>query len=301
MAIISTGTGPKVLCWFADLADRFPKAARLSAIGMALLNLSVVGQTATPDQTPTALAESYLESGRFTDAIALLAPLERAQGGDPKLEWLLGNALIGAGRLPEGAPRLEKVATETGNPHAYLLAGQARFSMGQYDLARRDADAAARLSPELAGLATLKGMVFEQTSDYKGAESALTQALVEDPNDFNAHFYLGANFYFQRNMTEARKHLTRALELQPASVQVQYELALVDRAEGKLDQALKELEAVTAQMPDWLQPHIELSALYYRLHRPVDGEREKQLVDRMMAALQQSQSEAARPAGPNTP
>jgi tetratricopeptide (TPR) repeat protein len=244
-------------------------------------------------QTVMTLADCYVHSGRGADAIALLAPFEADQPDDPDLEWLLGSALIQAGRAQEGVERVEKAAGKGANADAWLLAAQTRLGLSQFDLARRDADAAKSLTPHLAGLATLLGMTQEQTADYDGAEATLLQALAADPKDFNAHYYLGAIYYFKRDMEKARLHLARALESQPSSTQARFELALVARAEGRTDAALRDLEIVVRKSPEWLQPHVELSALYYRLHRPEDGAKQKAIVDRMMAEQQQSQSQAA--------
>ncbi|HEY0795845.1 MAG TPA: tetratricopeptide repeat protein [Acidisarcina sp.] len=239
------------------------------------------------------LGDSYLKAGRDADSISLLLPLESAQPDDLELEWLLGRALIHAHRLQDGVERVEKVAESSTNADAFLLAGQTRFSMNQFDLARRDSDAAVRLNPAGTGVATLDGMVREQTADYDGAETALLQAVAADAKDFNAHFYLGAIYYFKRDMPHARLHLTQALSLQPQSAQVRYELARVAHVDGNLDEERKELETVVQQTPDWLQPHIELAALYFRLRLPEDGARQREIVDRMMATLQATQSEAA--------
>jgi hypothetical protein len=38
-----------------------------------------------------------------------------------------------------------------------------------------------------------------------------------------------------------------------------------------------------SRKPDWLPPHIELSALYYRVNRPQDGATERKIVDRLRA------------------
>lgn len=237
------------------------------------------------------LADCYLQSARYRDAVALLAPLESAQPDDPNLQWLLGSAMIHMGRAQEGVERVEKMANQAADADAYLLAGQTRLAMNQYDLARQDADFVQRLNPKLPGLQTLNGMILEKTGDYDAAEAALQQAIAADANDFNAHLYLGAIFYFKRELEKARPQLTRALELQPDSAQARYEMALVSRADGQLDAARKSLEMVVRHSPEWLQPHVELSALYYRLHRPEDGAKEKAIVDRLMAAEQQSGSQ----------
>jgi tetratricopeptide (TPR) repeat protein len=244
-------------------------------------------------KTAMLLADDLTQSGRYAEVISLLAPLEPAKRDSPDLEWLLGSAMIHAGRPGEGVPRVEGVAAQGSNADAYLLAGQTRLAMNQFDLAQRDADAARRLNPDLAGLSTLSGMILEQQGDYDAAETALKKALAMNADDFNAHLYLGGIYYFKRDLDHAKSHLTRALQLQPSSAQARYELALVARAAGQLDVAMQYLETLVRQMPNWLQPHVELATLYYRLHRPEDGAREREIVDRMMAVQQQSQSQAA--------
>lgn len=245
-------------------------------------------------QTTLALARSYVQTPDHpARAIALLTPLATAHPEDQNVEMLMGKAMVRSGRLAEGVELLERVAERSISPEAYLLAGQAHFAMSQFDLARIDGDDALRVNPHLQGLAALRGMIAEQMADYEEAEVLLQQAVLEDPGDFTAHLYLGANFYFRRDLLHAEVQLQRALELQPSSAQARYELALAQRAAGREAEALTNLELVVRQMPDWLQPHVELSALYYRMHRTEDGARQKDIVDRMMAALQQIQSQTA--------
>jgi hypothetical protein len=38
--------------------------------------------------------------------------------------------------------------------------------------------------------------------------------------------------------------------------------------------------------PDWLEPHVELATLYYRLHCPEEGAKERQIVDSLTAKQQ---------------
>jgi len=50
---------------------------------------------------------------------------------------------------------------------------------------------------------------------------------------------------------------------------------------GKLDAAQKDLEQVARESPDFQEVHVQLAALYYRLNRKEDGERERQVVLRL--------------------
>jgi len=65
-----------------------------------------------------------------------------------------------------------------------------------------------------------------------------------------------------------------------------YEWARLERTEGQLEAATTDLEKVVHADPNWAQPHVELAALYFRLNRQQDGERERALFDRLTAEQQ---------------
>jgi Tfp pilus assembly protein PilF len=132
-------------------------------------------------------------------------------------------------------------------------------------------------------------MVLPYLGDNAGATTALQKALESDPKDFDAHLNLGAVLLTERQLDNARQHLERALVLQPESSLARYEMAKLARTEGKLEEAVKGFEKVIRDEPDWPQPHIELSALYYRLNRREDGEREKAAFDKLNAATEKRQ------------
>ncbi len=46
------------------------------------------------------------------------------------------------------------------------------------------------------------------------------------------------------------------------------------------------MEKVVHDDPTWAQPHVELAALYFRLNRQSDGERERAVFDRLTAGQQ---------------
>jgi tetratricopeptide (TPR) repeat protein len=235
----------------------------------------------------TLLGQCYVHLGRDAEAIPLLAPFEKANPDNLDLEWALGSALIRSGRTEEGLERVERVAHQGNSAEAYALAAQAYLKLAVVDKARVNFDVARRLDPNLAGLYTLGGMIMEYSGDPKGAMSFYQKALEANPDDFEARLRVGAALYEQRQLDAARQQLGRALALDPASSVARYMLARVERAQGQLDAAVRDLEKVVQDDPDWLPPHIELVALYYRLNRPEDGTREKKIVDRLSAQEQQ--------------
>ncbi|MGC2662432.1 MAG: tetratricopeptide repeat protein [Bryobacteraceae bacterium] len=241
----------------------------------------------------TLLGDCYSHLNRNADAIGVLAPLAAAQPQNMDVAWAYGSALIRAGRLKEGLALVDNVAREGNSAEAYLLAGNTELQMNEFEKARADADAASRLNPKLPGLATLRGRTLEYLGDDAGAVTALRDAIQANPDDFDAHLTLGAILNTQRDLPGARENLDKAVELNPTSALARFELARVERSQDELDKAAADFEAVTRTDPNWLQPHVELAALYFKMKRPADGRRERALVDKLTAEQEQHRSTPA--------
>jgi len=229
------------------------------------------------------LGDAYGHLGQDDKAIEVLRPAQAAHPDDLGLAWLLGSALIRTGQSREGLELVERVAKAGNNAEAYLLAGQTALRLNEFERARDDSDAALRLNPQLPGALTLRGMVLPYLGDDQGAIAALRKALEANPDDFDAHLNLGAVLHTARQLDDARQHLKRALELRPDSNMARYEMARLERTEGKLEAAAMDFEQVIRNDPAWAQPHIELSALYFRMNRQQDGEKERAIFDKLSA------------------
>ncbi|MGC9945842.1 MAG: tetratricopeptide repeat protein [Bryobacteraceae bacterium] len=234
----------------------------------------------------TLLADCYARLGQDQQAIAVLKPVEAAHPDDLSVAWLLGSALIRTGRTRDGLDRVDRVARQGNQPEAYLLAGQTALKMNEFERARDYADAAARLNPRLPGLDSLRGTVLSYFGDTQGAIVALRKAVAADPNDFDAQVGLGAVLHTERDLDGAREHLQRALLLKPDSNLARYKWAQLERTEGHAEAAVKDFEKVVHDDPNWAQPHVELAALYFRLNRQEDGDRERAAFDRLTAEQQ---------------
>jgi tetratricopeptide (TPR) repeat protein len=222
------------------------------------------------------------------DALAVLEPLSAENSENPDFEYVYGSALIAAGRKREGVPHIEKVAQRQNSADAYLLAGATNLQLDDFEPARRDLETALRLNPKLPNVYTLVGEARDKTGAAQEAEPAFREALKINPNDFEANLYLGAILYKRRDTEEARTYLDKALALNPKDQMARYQSALLKGTSGEYETAAQTLEQLVKDNPDWLEPHVELANLYYKLHRPQDGAREREVVDRLTAE-QQSQ------------
>jgi tetratricopeptide (TPR) repeat protein len=245
-------------------------------------------RAAQPDdvRVATLLAECYTNLGQDEKVIATLMPAEAAHPGDLSVAWLLGSALIRAGHRREGLDRVDHVAREGNRPEAYLLAGRTALQMNEFERARDYAAAAAKLNPKLPGVDTLRGTVMTYLGDTDGAAAALRTAVAADPKDFEAQLGLGAVLHTDRDLDGAREHLRRALQLKPDSNLARYEWARLERTEGQVEAAARDFEKVVRADPKWAQPHVELAALYFRMDRQEDGEKERAIYDRLTAEQQ---------------
>ena len=233
------------------------------------------------------LGDCDVRAGKSDAALTLLEPVESKYAQNMDFEYVLGSALINTkGRRRDGVARIERVAKTGSDPSAYMLAGATLLDLNEYEQARKDLEEALRLNPRLPGLYTLVGTARDKTGDVKAAEPAFREALKANPDDFEANLYLGAILYKRREIEEAKGYLDRALGLKPTDSMARYEAAMLKSTSGDYETAARELESLVKDDPDWLEPHVELATLYYRLHRPEDGAKERQIVDSLTAKQQ---------------
>jgi tetratricopeptide (TPR) repeat protein len=232
------------------------------------------------------LGDTELHLGKADEALNLLEPLEPKFSSNMDFEYVMGSALIKTGRRRDGVDRIEKVAQAGPSPDAYLLAGATLLDLNEFEHARKDLEEALRLAPALPGINTLVGISRDKTGDVKTAEPAFRDALKANPDDFQANLYLGAILYKRRDLAEAKGYLDHALQLKPKDSMARYESAMLKSKSGDDENAAHELEQLAKDDPDWLDPHVELAALYYRLHRPDDGAKEREVVERIRAKQQ---------------
>ncbi len=232
------------------------------------------------------LGDADLRLQRAADAVAVMEPLAASNADNLDFEYVYGSALIASGHRREGVPHVEKVAQAGNSADAYLLAGATLLQLSDFEPARKDLEAALRLNPKLPNIYTLVGTVRDKTGDVKNAEPAFREALKTNADDFDANLYLGAILYKRREMDESKIYLDRALKLNPTNSMARYEGAMLKSAAGQYETAAQELEKLVKDDPQWLDPHVQLASLYYKLHRPEDGARERQIVERLTAEQQ---------------
>lgn len=234
------------------------------------------------------LGFTYNKLGREADTVALLMPLETGHESDADLEYALGYAMIETGNEVEGVRRVENVARARLTPDTWMLAGHARFERRQFHEALADAQQAIQANPAFPGAHTLAGQAQYAIGNIDAAVVEFEAALKQDASDFTANLYLGILRFDERDFDSARPLLELALSIHPQDPLTRLEVARLRNVQGNTQDALAILEGLERSDPNWLDPHVELAAVYYKLNRAQDGQRERETVQKL-EALQQSQ------------
>lgn len=231
------------------------------------------------------LATTYVKLNRSIEAANLLLPLEAGHESDSEFEYVLAFALMQSGKAADGLPRMEKVAQATRNANAFVVAATARMARGEFHEARPDIEAALAINPKIAGIYTMVGQARYATDDADGAIDAYEAALRANPRDFLANLYLGTIRLNQTDLKDARPMLELALQLEPKAPLARLGMAKIYIHTEQYAQALEPLESLVAEAPDWVEPRWMLADVYFKLNRPQDGAKQREIIQQIKEKL----------------
>ena len=235
------------------------------------------------------LADSYMQLGRESDVIRVLEPEAPKSPDDLAIAYLLGTALIRQKRVAEGQVLVDRILRNGDSAEAHLMLGTAKIGVQDYAGARDEFAKAIALNPNLPEVHVLYANALMFTGDSDLSAKEFKAGLQEDPYNFEANLQLGAMAKQEQDFAQARKYFERAGETRPGDPGVRYQLALLAVEDGSLDQAREMLEALLKESPQFLEAHVSLALVYYRLKRPEDSKREREIVQKLTAEVQAKQ------------
>ncbi len=267
-----------------NLALAYYKADKLA---LAVENLKKVHGEMPDDVRPVMLlADCYLRLGENKKVIELLDPLEAAHGDDLALVYMLGTALVRDGEVARGQVIIDKILKNGDSAEARLLLGTTKLMAHDAPGALVDLERAVELNPNLVSAYSYYGRALRDTADPEGAKKAFRAELRINPNDFDSNLHLGVLLKEEQRFEEAFPLLKHALEVRPGDIGVLYQIANLHLAARDLSDAQRELEDIVKIAPNFLEAHISLATLYYRIKRKEDGDREQAIVRTLTAEKQ---------------
>ncbi len=274
-----------------NLALAYYKAVQLNEAAAELVPL----HAADPGNLKIALllGDCYFRLGEFKKAVQLLEPLEAAHPEDQGLIYLLGMALIRDRQVSKGEVLVNKILRDGNSAEAHLMLGAARLAIYDASGAVDELSVAVKLDPKLPMAHYLYGNALLTLGHRDEAMQCFREELAIDPNEFGSNLYLGVLLNQAENYKEALPYLTRALHVRPGEPAARYQIVLVQIGEGNLEQGRKSLETLIKDNPNFLDAHVSLARLYYRLHMKEDGDRERAIIAKLNAEVQAQKRERA--------
>ncbi len=270
-----------------NLALAYYKTAQIQK---AAEQLSMVHQLQPQNrQALFLLADCELRSGENKKVIDLLSPLEKETPDEKALIYLLGTALIRDKQADRGQVLVDRILRDGDSAEARLLLGTTKFNARDVPGALADLKKAVELNPRLPDVYAYYGQALLTTGDEAGAVAAFRKELESNPNDFLSNLQLGVVLKQDQNYDEARRYFEHALLVRPGDPGVRYQLATLDVSAGKNDEARQVLETLTKESPEFIEAHVSLATVYYRMKRKPDGDKERAIVQRLNAAKQAKQ------------
>ena len=141
---------------------------------------------------------------------------------------------------------------------------------------------AAELNPHLPEVYSYLGSAHIQTGDTATARLGFQKELEQNPNDFESNLQLAALLKQDQDYERRAKMLDRALRVRPGDMQgaVSTRLPLTLPPAGSTLRGLG-WRSILKQAPQFVEAHISLATVYYRLQRKADGDREKALAQKL--------------------
>jgi tetratricopeptide (TPR) repeat protein len=240
-------------------------------------------------QAALLLGDCYLRMGQNKDVIRVLQPEEKKHPDDMAIAYMLGTALIRDKQVEKGQVLVDQILRNGDSAEAHLMLGSAKMSVSDFSGARDEFAKAVALNPNLPEVHVMYAQALHLTGDTDQSNKEFKAELAIDPYNFEANLQLGAEAREQRNFEDAQKYFSQALETRPGDPGVRYQLALIALDQGKTDDARRGLESLVKESPQFTEAHVSLSIVYYRLKRPEDGKRERDIVQKLTAEAQAKQ------------
>jgi tetratricopeptide (TPR) repeat protein len=182
----------------------------------------------------TRQAVRLFDAGDYDGAIALLAPLARAEIMSLEVQFFLGRSLVRKRRYPEAAKALETAVEllPKWSP-TYFELSHAYAGMGETGKALATLDRGLQVDPESASLHRARGLLLQQTGDRAGARAELERARDLDPRDPRLRLMLSAVYRDDGDLSKAVAEVRESVRLAPASADGWNALGLLLAAGGK--------------------------------------------------------------------
>jgi len=199
----------------------------------------------SPDdwQALSLLASAHMARGQYQSATSYLEAALKASGDAPEVRATLGFSLLGAGQAELALEHLQRAFKKNpGEQRAGIALAGLYLKRDKPQQALEVAAVVAERNPGSAVALNLLGAARVAGGDRKGARTAYVQALRADKSFLPAQLNLARLDLAEGSPVVARGRLGLVLKERPKHTQTMIELAAVEQAAGRTDEAIRWLE-----------------------------------------------------------
>jgi len=206
------------------------------------------------------LAIAYFQMGDCGSAANWLERTLEANPDDRRSMQLLGICQLETGRFHQAVQSFERLMP---SDDASILLGLATayVKTGRTARGRELLNTIVKEHGDSPGVEVAIGMAYFGNEDYVPASAAFRAALASDPNNADAHFYLGAVLFKQKDLDGAIGEWREAVRAKPGYFPAVFALGAL-LGERREDQQAKPLLKKALQLrPDSFSVHFELGKI----------------------------------------
>jgi Flp pilus assembly protein TadD len=189
------------------------------------------------------------------DALANVAWAEQQARETPNVadnQTVLGSTYLQAGRFADAVPPLEEaIRLDDRSAVAHEALGSALLELGRVDEALAQLRQAAALSPRDENIQFNLGHALTRASQPEAAAEAYARAIALNPEFAEPHANLGALLVAYGHAKEAVPHFARAVELRPNSAVLHTDLASALAATGQYAAAMQQVRLALDLNPSY--------------------------------------------------
>ncbi len=198
-----------------------------------------------------------LAQGKTDVAVEDMDRMARAYPGLPQVHFQLGMARYAAGDLTQAASSLRQAITlAPGYVEAIILLADLQVRQRAFDDAISALRPLVRERPEAVQAQLILANAFRGKGDLDSALGVYRQLQASFPNNPQTHLLTGTLLRAQNKLADARVAFERALTLAPANGFAFESVVALDVQEGKLDEALRKVDARLAENPSLANVHV---------------------------------------------
>ena len=196
------------------------------------------------------LTATYLRNGEAQEAMKTFEPLLKTIGDDPRLLSLAGEVYLSNNDPDRAAEYFQKaVAVDPKSAGARTRLGEMRLVTGDVNQAIQDLEAASAADERRIQADLVLITNYLRQREYDKALTAAQNLQKKQPNNPLTYNLQGAIYLAKRDTVSARKSFEQALAIKSDYAPALYNLARLDVAEQKPEQAKQRYEAILAKLP----------------------------------------------------